>query len=131
MKKIFLLPLIVLMLTGCGTTSSNEEAHKENESIQLTTSNFSTYVATNSNAVSLGNDSYVRYYTYFIGADNCRFIDCQVTYYYQHATSPIADPTEETIKLSLSGDGEANFFYVRGLYYVLVVKSVKGTVIVY
>ena len=152
MKKIFLLPLIVLMLTGCGqngdiTNSDNSESRsdvvlpsnntvedKPKERVQLTKDNFSTYVAINCNSSLISNEtsSYtVVYYAYFIGADYCKFVDCKVTYLYSYNGNPGA---ETTVPLTLSGDGQANPFYAtqrNNYYYTFQFVSASGTVMVY
>lgn len=133
MKKLFLLlSFIPLVLTGCNSQEKEKATDSPKETVQLTAKNFSTYVAINSSSTSVGNDSKVRYYTYFIGADYCKFIDCKVSYIYRHATTPSSDSNEQTtISLSISGDGEAAFFLTGGLYYYCEVVSASGTVLVY
>ena len=107
MKRIaILLPLIVASLTGCGSSGS--------QTIELTKDNFSTYVATNS-MVAYNNMTYdyATYFTHFIGANGCSFIDCTVTYRYVTGSVETNDASDTTVPLSLSGDGEAKPFMVR------------------
>ena len=71
---------------------------------------------------------------YFIGADYCKFIDCTVIYTYIRNSSTDA-VGEQTIKLTISGDGEAWPYHVSGqssgIYYYIVVTSASGTVEIY
>ena len=131
-KTIFLLPLLCVALVSCNPKTEDKVTDTPKETVQLTAKNFSTYVAMNSNSTSVGNDTYVRYYTYFIGADYCKFVDCKVSYVYRHAQNPDTNSDgAATINLSISGDGEAGFFLTRGLYYYCDVVSASGTVLVY
>lgn len=149
-RNVFLLlPLLFIGLCGCDSDNSSEPnvAEKDNnvisntpkQSIQLTASNFATYVATNSScSIVMDSASDVIYYTYFIGADYCKFINCKVSYSYVSNTTENQNTLATVtgiVPLTLSGDGEAKPFYVRSQnrnqYYYLVVVSVSGTVEVY
>lgn len=139
---LLLLSLMLFGLTGCNSDSGNSSSSEDNrvvdspkESVSLSASNFSTYVAVNSSAAIL-NNSYndVIYYSYFIGADYCKFVNCFVTYTYaKNGTTNIA--SSFTVPLTLSGDGQAEPFFVRDqtrfTYYSLVVTAASGTVEVY
>lgn len=134
-KTLFLLPLVLLALTGCNSNATdNKVSDSPKQSVTLSAENFSTYVATNSSSALL-NNSYndVIYYTYFNGADYCKFVNCTVTYKY--VSNQSTEGTEETIKLTLSGDGETNPYFARSqnryTYYHAVVTAASGTVEVY
>ena len=139
-----------LLLTGCKndekivqtntvnnpTPSLAEDNKNENaadspkETVSLTASNFSTYVAINSIAVLVNSATHdVAYYSYFIGADYCKFINCTVTYKYNGSGEA------STVSLTLSGDGQADPFIVPNqtthALYVLSVTGASGTVEVY
>ena len=138
MKKLFLLPFLFVVLTGCTASNSNGGTASNGpiETVTLNAENFSTYVATNS--ISTGRDDYysMTYYTYFIGADNCKFIDCSVTYQYVVAGNTPTGTNGTTVPLTISGDGEAVPYSIRisgTTYtpYVLHVISSSGTVEVY
>lgn len=129
MRKIaFLLPTLLLTLTWCGS----QVITPTKETVTLGKDNFSTYVAVNTNCTYAADGNYVIYFSYFIGADNCKFIDCSVTYQYDGASD---QKNSITVPLSLSGDGQANPFYNRlvigGSVCSLKVTSAKGTVEVY
>ena len=143
-KRSFLyIPLFLgLLITGCKSgekstnnsdTSSvgdNKISDSPKESVSLTKSNFSTYVAINSIAVLVNSATHdVAYYSYFIGADYCKFRNCTVTYKY-------SGPGEtSTVSLTLSGDGQADPYFVANqathAFYVLSVTGASGTVEVY
>ena len=134
-KTLFLLPLVLLALTSCSSNAAdNKVSDSPKQSVTLSAENFSTYVATNSSSALL-NNSYndVIYYTYFNGADYCKFVNCTVTYKY--VSNQSTEGTEETIKLTLSGDGETNPYFARSqnryTYYHAVVTAASGTVEVY
>ncbi len=128
MKKILLfVPMFALFLTGCGSQAGGP-SDSPKETVALTAKNFSTYVATNSSAAFNANGRGF-YYTFFIGADHCRFIDCEVTYSY----SGVDSSSKITVSLSISGDGEAKPFFAENMYSPSTIKieSAKGTVEVY
>ena len=135
-KSIFLLPLILLTMSGCNSNANeNNFSNKPKSSVTLTAENFSSYVATQSTSTLIDNAyNDVIYYTYFIGADYCKFIDCTVTYTYIHDSSTNA-VGGQTIKLTLSGDGEAWPYHAikqsNHIYYWIVVTSASGTVEIY
>ena len=142
MKKLILLAIVLLTLTGCGPTDNNAISNSEGTSgtvskqeikngISLTLDNFGDYVAINtiSSLADPSNDSLI-YYSYFIGADNCRFYDCTVKYIYVSGSNEYSGTT---ISLTISGDGQAEPFFIRNngrTAYKLVVTSVSGTVVV-
>lgn len=145
MKKLFLLlSLPIFALSGCGKSSNttnntssadNKISNSPKESVALTVENFSTYVAINSSSTLL-NNSYndVIYYSYFVGADYCKFVNCTVTYKYKRSGTEYT--TEDyTVALSLSGDGQADPYFVynqgRSMYYFLIIVAASGTVEVY
>ena len=147
-KTLLLLPLLLLGLIGCDSNNSNQPTEEKmdnavsdtpKESVRLTKTNFSTYVATNSScSIVMDATTDVIYYTHFIGADYCKFINCQVSYAYISNFSENQNTVTTdtgTALLTLSGDGEAKPFYVRSQnrnsYYYLVVTNVSGTVEVY
>ena len=141
-KMLLLLSLMLFGLAGCNSNSGNSSSSEDNsvvdspkESVSLSVSNFSTYVAVNSSA-AIVNNTYndVIYYSYFIGADYCKFVNCSVTYTYaQNGTTNIT--SSFTVPLTLSGDGQAEPFLAikqtRYTYYSLVVTAASGTVEVY
>lgn len=139
MKKLLItLPLLALGLAGCNASanytpsnSSKTTSKSSNETVQLTLDNFSTYVATNSSSTVNTTSGYETYYTYFIGTDFCKFIDCTVSYGYAYYNNSF-DGLSETVRLSLSGDGEAKPLHVQTrsttMYYQFVLLSVSGTV---
>lgn len=129
MKKLFLLSLTLLTLIGCGPAKENASS----ETVDLTVQNFGKYIAVNtsSSMADYSNDSLI-YYSYFIGSSYCRFEECKVTYKYVSGTN--AETVENTVSLTISGDGQAEPIYVRNngrTYYKLVVVSASGKVIVY
>ena len=87
-------------------------------------------------SVTFNNTSndYANYFTYFIGADYCKFVNCTVTYGYAYIANEYTG-TGETVPLTLSGDGQANPYHVRinttAGYYRFVVVAASGTVEVY
>lgn len=128
-------------LTACGSSNTNNNSGTDNtisdspkESVQLSAGNFSKYVAVNSNAALISNlNECVIFYSYFIGADYCKFVNCTVTYAYLFKGT--GEGTEHTIHLSLSGDGQAEPFCTRITsnysYYALSVIGASGMVEVY
>ena len=145
MKKLFLLlALPIFALSGCGKSSNttnntssadNKISNSPKESVALTVENFSTYVAINSSAALLNNSNDdVIYYSYFIGADYCKFVNCTVTYKYKRSGTEYT--TEDyTIALSFSGDGQADPYLVqdqrRSTYYFIIITGASGTIEVY
>lgn len=132
-KLLFLLPIISFALSACNP-QKDKITDSPKESVALSASNFSTYVAVNTTVQqSNANYSDVTFFSYFIGADYCKFVDCFVTYKYVHGEN--SGGTEITVPLTLSGDGQAEPFVVtsmnRGMTYTLVVTSAKGTVHIY
>ena len=119
------------------TTDSSNENNKTTDSpketVSLTVSNFSTYVAINTNAAVITNSySDTIYFSYFIGADYCKFINCSVTYKYEVNGSSSGE--KFVAHLTLSGDGQADPYIVRNhprAAYYLVVTSAYGVVEVY
>lgn len=130
-KALLLIPAMITVLAGC---NSPINSNKPKEVVELTTDNFSKYVATNSSSTITidGNYQYILYYTHFIGADNCKFIDCSVTYTYWN--SEVTPEVGTTVPLSLSGDGETEFacdVQRHGVFRIFYLMSVSGTVEVY
>ncbi len=75
-----------MALTGCNSNKvGNRVSDTPKETITLSKENFSTYVTCNS-SVTFNNTSnhYANYFTYFIGADYCKFVNCTVTYGYAY-----------------------------------------------
>ena len=102
-KLLILLPLTLLALTGCNSNKEdNKVSDTPKETVTLSASNFSTYVACNS-SVTFNNTSndYANYFTYFIGADYCKFVNCTVTYGYAYMTNAY-EGTGETVPLTSS-----------------------------
>lgn len=135
-RLLVLLPLLLMTLSGCNSDKvDNRVSGTIKETITLSASNFSTYVACNS-IVTFNNTSndYANYFTYFIGADYCKFINCNVTYGYAQMDNEYTIG-RETVPLSLSGDGQTNPFHARfntaTAYYRFVVIDASGTVEVY
>ena len=116
-----------MALTGCNSNKvDNRVSDTPRETVTLSKENFSTYVACNS-SVTFNNTSnhYANYFTYFIGADYCKFVNFTVTYGYAYMA---------TVPLTLSGDGQANPYHVKlaeAGYYRFVVVAASGTVEVY
>ena len=154
-KLLFLLPLILVGLTGCGTkakdsinnkdiNSTEEVVPNSNkssidssgsdgpiETVELSAENFSTYVASNTTASFNVNNNSVLYFTHFIGADYCKFINCTVTYTYITKGAAVPD-SGETVPLTLSGDGQAYTQNARAnAILVLAVVAASGTIEVY
>ena len=134
-KLLLLLPFVTFLLTGCNPKEENKVTDTPKESIQLSASNYINYVAINT-SIATPNPNYadVIYYSYFIGADYCKFVDCKLTYKYV-LNGGTAESATETIALTLSGDGQANPFYARsqnrGNYYNIVITGASGTVQIY
>ena len=138
MKKLVLLPIFLILLTGCsaggvGCTCSSA-SNKPIETVTLSSSNFSKYVATYSNSTGRDPNYFSIYYTHFVGADNCKFIDCTVTYAYTIVgNQPAGSGT--TIPLSISGDGETEPFTIKpsnnNIAYHAYIIAATGTVEVY
>ena len=141
MKKLVLLSALFFGLTGCNSANTNQSnsANKifdtPKESVSLTAKNFSTYVACNSTvAFNTTSYDYANYFTYFIGADYCKFVNCTVTYGYAYMDNEYSG-VGETVSLTLSGDGQTNLFHARlnnsSAYYRFVVLNASGIVEVY
>lgn len=138
-KLLILLPLMMMALSGCSANGQNAADNKVSdtpkETVTLSATNFSTYVACNS-SVTFNNSTndYANYFTYFIGADYCKFVNCTVTYGYAYMANAY-EGAGETVPLTLSGDGQANPYHVRintaAGYYRFVVVAASGTVEVY
>lgn len=138
MKKIVLLPLLLFVLTACNSGSSNctciGGSSEPKETVSLTKENFSKYVGTYSSSSVYDAVHSVTYYTHFVGASDCKFIDCSVTYNYTFSTGVTAI-NDTTVQLTLSGDGETVPFAVQPgsnngvLTFKLI--SVNGTIEVY
>lgn len=130
-KKLFLLPILAMSLSACGSQPTQADVLPK-ETVTLTQKNFSTYVAVNTTCTPFEGRSYALYYSYFIGADECKFIDCTVTYKY---TGTNDSEKTFTVPLSLSGDGQAIPFVggmnVGTTHCTLSVTNAKGTVEVY
>lgn len=145
MKKYFIFfSLILLGLTCCNgkengpidstagsvqsTTASTQPIKGK---VELTADNYVNYIAINTNMVIINSSYDTMYYSYFIGSNHCKFIDCKLTYKYV-SNSGSAESSTGTIPLTLSGDGQANPFYVRspnrGVYYSIVIITATGTV---
>ena len=122
-------------LMGCNPKEDNKITDTPKESVQLSAKNYTTYVAINT-SIAMPNAGYndVIYYSYFIGADYCKFVDCKLTYKYV-LNGGSNESSEETVPLTLSGDGQANPFFARALnrgnYYNIVITGASGTVQVY
>lgn len=134
-KLLILLPLTLMALTGCNSNKvDNRVSDTPKETVTLRKENFSTYVACNS-SVTFNNTSnhYANYFTYFIGADYCKFVNCTVTYGYAYMANEFTG-TGETVPLTLSSDGQANPYHVKlaaAGYYRFVVVAASGTVKIY
>ena len=133
MKKFtLLLPLLTIALASC---SGDKVSDSPKESVKLSEKNYTSYIAINT-TFAMPNAGYadVIYYSYFIGADYCKFVDCTISYKYI-INSGAAESAMETVPLTLSGDGQANPFYARlnnrGNYYRIVITGASGTVQVY
>ena len=124
-----------MALTGCNSNKvDNRVSDTPRETVTLRKENFSTYVACNS-SVTFNNTSnhYANYFTYFIDADYCKFVNCTVTYGYAYMANEYTG-TGETVPLTLSGDRQANPYHVKlaaAGYYRFVVVAASGTVEVY
>lgn len=115
--------------------SNNTVEDKPKEIVELTKDNFSTYVAINCSSSLISNETSrytVVYYAYFIGADYCKFVNCTVTYSFCYSGNNSG--SEVTVPLTLSGDGQADPYYVQlrdNYYYTFKFVSASGTVMVY
>lgn len=146
MKKITLFALLVLLaLTGCKPTNDNKAVKSSDGNsqsvttssqpikgkVELTADNYVNYIAINTNMVIINSSYDTMYYSYFIGSNHCKFVDCKLTYEYV-SNSGSAGSSAVTIPLTLSGDGQANPFYIRspnrGVYYSIVITKASGTV---
>lgn len=126
------------MLSGCNNNPETSSIKTTTESkasvttVELTAGNFSDYVATNSSSSFNVNTNYTTYYTHFVGAHNCVFIGCTVTYQYVVNGNEPSEAAGTTVSLTISGDGEANPFHVKVTsgynYYVFRIISASGTV---
>lgn len=90
-----------MALTRCNSNKvDNRVSDTPKETVTLSKENFSTYVACNS-SVTFNNTSYdyANYFTYFIGADYCKFINCTVTYGYAYMANEYTG-TGETVPLT-------------------------------
>ena len=129
-KTLLILSTLLLLLTGCNP-QEDKITDSPKESVELSASNFSTYVAINTTSVFNPDYNDMCFYSYFIGADYCKFVDCKVTYKYVGANTS----SEYTVPLTLSGDGQALAYIARnigrGQTYTLTVTSAKGTVHIY
>lgn len=154
MKKLFITIFAGLSLISCNTSNNYNSSNSCSlpisvsnsstsnitfnsfETITLSKDNFSTYIATNTSIAFVPkmdySDYHIFYYTYFIGADNCRFIDCTITYCYSSGSTYTK---RETVSLTISGDGEAKPYmesfskYSNNFSFSLV--SASGTIKVY
>ena len=110
MKKKFLLPLLFIpfLLTGCGQTQQQQqpETPATREQIQLTTNNFSKYIAVYTiSDTYAGSSTYTLYRYRLEGSCLCKFNNCTITYCYADYKGNCED-TQNTINLTMSGCGE-------------------------
>ena len=138
MKKLVLLPIFLILLTGCSSggvgCACSSGKTEPIETVTLTADNFSKYVATYSDSTGRDPNYFSIYYTHFVGADYCKFIDCTVTYEYTLVGNQPSG-NGKTISLSLSGNGETEPFTIKpsnnNIAYYAYIISASGTVEVY
>ena len=143
-KSLLFISILMLLMTGCASSNkscncaytpipidgnTNSDGPQE---VTLSAENFSKYVAVNTVSSYASAYDAVTYFSYFIGADNCRFIDCSVSYKYVYGGSSFG---YGTIPLTISGDGQANPFHTRennrDTYYTISITSASGTIYIY
>ena len=133
-KKLLLLFLPILLLTGCNNSSGGALPEKDRETVTLTANNYSKYIAvfTITDSYGAGNYSYSIYRYQFVGSTICKFNDCSITYCFTKDNGAEQE-AQYTTHLTISGYGEteqvdfahANTDYT---YYHLKIKAVNGTV---
>ncbi len=132
-KKLLLLFLPILLLTGCNNTSNGVIPEKEREKINITLDNYSKYIAVYTISDSFGADyTYSNYRYQFIGSTLCKFNDCSLEYAFAKDNGSISE-TKYTVDLTISGCGETKeveFVHAQrsNTYYRLKILSVNGTV---
>ncbi len=132
-KKLLLLFLPILLLTGCNNSSGGAIPAKEREQIQLTLNNYSKYIAVYTISDSFGADYTYSIYRYqFVGSGLCKFNDCSIDYCFT-TENGTEQAQQLTTYLTISGCGETKETeFVRSnmdnKYYRLKIKAVKGTV---
>ncbi len=132
-KKLLLLFLPMLLLTGCNKSSGGVIPEKEREQIELTLNNYSKYIAVYTISDSYGtNYSYSIYRYQFVGSSLCKFNDCSIVYTFTTNSGKVSE-TEYTTNLTISGCGETkevSFGYsnLDSAYFRLKIKAVNGIV---
>ncbi len=133
-KKLLLLFLPILLLTGCNNSSGGAIPPKEREQIELTLDNYSKYIAVYTISDSYAVDTIYTLYRYrFEGSSLCKFNDCKVEYTFTKKDGTQLDVVY--IKdLTISGCGETEevsayrTYQLDSYYYHLKVLNVSGTV---
>lgn len=124
-KTVLLLPVLLFLLTGCKPTTDESSS-----TIELTKQSYQTYVTISYRseyAYSSFGDQYFNYYADFSGSDICKFTDCKFLCCWVNANGQGLS-SYVTVKLTISGDGEANVLTAREGSYHLSISEVKGTV---
>ena len=119
-KKLLLLFLPILMLTGCNNSSGGALPVKEREKVELNVDNYSKYIAvyTISDSYATSDSPYGIYRYQLVGSSLCKFDECSITYSFMNNSSVISEE-KYTVKLTISGCGETKdvrFYYGYGNY---------------
>ena len=132
-KKLLLLFLPILMLTGCNNSSGGALPVKERETVNLSEHNYSKYIAVYTYSDSYNSGSTYTFYRYHLeGSPLCKFNDCKITYAFASESGQLQENyTSYEIDLTISGCGESKEVTRRlgySGYYVFKVISASGTV---
>ena len=136
-KKLLLLFLPMLLLTGCNNSSGGAIPAKEREVVALSDKNYSQYIAVYTTTDSYGSSGSITLYRYqLVGSSLCKFNDCKITYTFVNQKGELSESYSlYEIKLTLSGCGESIETSVSNYgnnkensYYCFKVISASGTV---
>ncbi len=129
MKTNLVKALAILMMStamvGCSSNNGSIIAvgDAKVETVTLSKDNVTDYVATYSSAALIDAANNVSvYHCHFVGADNCKFIDCSIQYTWQSGNAT------GTAHLTISGDGEAIPCTGRRVACTLVITGATGKV---
>ena len=133
-RSLLLLPICLVLLSGC---NQDKISNKPKYEVDLSASNVYSYVSKQQSSTLIrdaGTYSDMIYYCHFVGADYCKFVDCEL-YYEFWARKDNSIGERGSIHLTLSGDGDAWPFYVyqqnKTVYYECRITGASGTVLVY
>ncbi len=132
-KKLLLLFLPMLLLTGCNKSSGGVIPEKERETVTLTKDNYFKYIAVYTYSDTYSNSgTYTFYHYHLVGSSLCKFIDCKITYAFSSDNGALEENYKSyEINLTLSGCGESVESTRRlgySYYYHFTVLSASGTV---